>query len=212
MSTIAEPLPPEPTLLEGRRRFFAEQGFPADGGYDEVWSEASFGPLPYAVPNTRARADALRVHDLHHVLTGYAADWRAESEISAWELGSGGGGRYLYAWFIALFGLCIGLLTAAGSMWRNFLRGRGSTNLYREAEPLARLSQPVDRVKRELLVRAGPRRATVRDRLAFALWALVSLTLAAVFLLGSPVLIVVALVRRGCPFHGSSACTGASAG
>lgn len=198
--------PAGPTLREGRRRFFSAQGFPADGGYDDPWAEASFGPFPYAVPNTRARADALRVHDLHHVLTGYPADWRSESRISAWELGSGDGGRYPYAWFIALFGLFVGLLTTASSVWRAFLRGRGSTNLYREADPRARLPQPIAEVRRALAVRELPRRATLRDRAVFGLWALASAALAVIFVLGAPLLVLLALARRMCPCQALRRC------
>ena len=193
--------PPGPTLREGRRRFFSAQGFAADGGYDEPWAEASFGPLPYAIPQSRARADALRVHDLHHVLTGYSADWRSESLISAWELGSGGGGRYPYAWFIALFGLFVGLLTIPRAIWRAYLRGRGSTNLYREADPGARLEQSIDEVQRDLAIRTAPRRATLRDVLAFGRWSVAALALTAVFVLGTPLLVLLAITRRMCPFR-----------
>ncbi len=30
-----------------------------------------------------------RIHDLHHVLTGYATTWTGEAEIAAWALASG---------------------------------------------------------------------------------------------------------------------------
>jgi len=188
----------EPLLLlrEGRRRFFAAQGFARDGGYDDPWAEASFGPVPYAIPNIRARAEALRVHDLHHVLTGYDADWRSESSISAWELGSGGGGPYAYAWFIALFGLWVGLWVSPATTWRAFLRGRGSRNLYGQADPSPWLERSVGDVRRALAVRDGPRPATLLDVGLFGLWTLAATALAAVFVLGSPLLVVLATARR----------------
>ena len=99
-----------PTLLAARADHYARNAFGEDGGFSKTWDEASFGPIPYAVPNPRARARALQVHDFHHVLTGYPTDWRGESMISAWELGSGGAGPYVYAWLIALFGFAVGLL------------------------------------------------------------------------------------------------------
>ena len=40
-------------------------------------------------PNTPSRKRAVRYHDLHHALTGYATDLTGEFEISAWEIGSG---------------------------------------------------------------------------------------------------------------------------
>ena len=69
------------TLLAARAEHYALNEFGEDGGASRTWDEAQFGPIPYAVPNTRARADALRVHDLHHVLTDYETDWRSASWI-----------------------------------------------------------------------------------------------------------------------------------
>ncbi len=60
------------TLAEARRRFFADIGFAPDGGYDDAWADAKFGPLPYTVPNPRMRAEALRFHDLRRELRGAA--------------------------------------------------------------------------------------------------------------------------------------------
>ncbi len=117
------------TVRAARAAFFARNGFPADGGYDEAWSQADFGALHYAVPNSDWRRRALRLHDLHHVVTGYGIDWRGESEISAWELGSGAG-RQPWAWVIALWGLFVGITLLPIDTFRAFVRGRRSTNLY----------------------------------------------------------------------------------
>jgi len=197
------------TLEDARRRFFAESGFPPDGGYDDAWAHAQFGPVPYSVPNPPMRAEALRVHDLHHPLTGYRADWRGEAEISAWELGSGGGGRYVYAWFIALFGLFTGLLGAPRATWRAFVAGRSADNLYRDSAPRRRLPHSVDAMRRELGIgRSG--RARPRDGLAFLGWSALACSLAIVFGLGVPLLLLAALTRRvgrgvrclaRCPLH-----------
>lgn len=183
------------TLREARRRFFVDSGFAADGGYDDTWQDARFGPVPYAVPNPGVRKAALRVHDLHHPLTGYAADWRGEAQISAWELGSGGGGRYPYAWFIALFGFVTGLLGLPGATWRAFVRGRRSRNLYREADPMRRLDAPLSGIRAELAVSRG-RLGTVA---LFTLWAMAGLLGSVFFVLGIPVLVAAGLLRRGMP-------------
>ncbi|MFK7986592.1 MAG: hypothetical protein AB8I08_11260 [Sandaracinaceae bacterium] len=169
----------EPTVRDARDRFFRENEFGLDGGYDASWAEAEFGPVRYRVPNLRARAAALRVHDLHHLVTGYATDWRGESEISAWELGSGWG-RYPYAWIIALFGLFTGLVTQPGATWRAFLRGRKSDNLFRARALGDVLEQPLASVRRGLGV---PARGTAllvqsRDVVAFIATSLLSLSFA----------------------------------
>jgi hypothetical protein len=191
------------TMGQARRAFFAREGFAADGGYADPWADASFGPVPYAVPNPPARAAALRVHDLHHVVTGYGTSWRAESEISAWELGSGGGGRYGYAWFIALFGLFVGLLALPVATFRAFRRGRGSTNLYREPSIVPLLRRRVDDVATGLRIDADGGSwigATVR----FAAWSLLASGLGVAFVLGAPVLVLFGALRRvrcACPMR-----------
>ncbi len=192
------------TLQQARARFFADNGFGADGGYNDDWQDVAFGPVPYSVPNPTARSEALRVHDLHHPITGYGADWRGEAEISAWELGSGGGGRYAYAWFIALFGLLTGLIALPRATWHAFVRGCRSHNLYGEEHPTRRLRQPLQRVRRELGVRRERGTATWRDRVRFAGWATLSLAVAAGFAAGIPLLLAAGAVRRlsalvGCP-------------
>ncbi len=181
-------------MLAARQRFFAREGFAPDGGYDESWSEASFGPFPYATYNPPARAAALRVHDLHHVVTGWGTSWREESRISGWELGSGGGGRYPYAWFIALFGLFVGLLALPVQTWRAFVAGRGSDNLYRVRSVDPWLSRRVEEVRATLAAR--PRRAGWRTALAFVGYSLLAIGLGAVFVAGVPVLVALGVARR----------------
>ena len=111
------PWPDDLSLRDARQRFFVSYGIGDDGDYDAPWQEAQFGPLRYRVPNGPWRARVLRRHDLHHLVTGYAADWRGESQISAWELGAGLG-PFSYAWVIALWGLFVGLLLWPAEMAR----------------------------------------------------------------------------------------------
>lgn len=118
------------SIARARSDFFTRAGFASDGGYQDLVAEAEFAGLPYQVHNGSMRREALRIHDLHHLVTGFATDWKGEAEISAWELGSGGGGRHLYAWNIALWGLFTGLLAIPTRTWRAFQQGRMRSNLY----------------------------------------------------------------------------------
>ena len=189
------------TVRAHREQFWREHGFGADGGYDEPWATASFAGIPYTVPNSPSRADALRVHDLHHLVTGYETDWAGESEIAAWELGSGGGGRYPYAWFIALFGFVVGLLALPMRTLRAFARGRRSQNLYSLSGPDPLLDLPLSQVRRRLLPRAtGALRVADVGRLA--LLAVPAVPLGLVFLAATPVLVLLAAARTGCPCSG----------
>jgi len=196
------------TLRQARATFFRAFGFPADGGYDEAWSEAEFGWLTYRVPNFELRREALRRHDLHHALTGYPADWRGESLISAWELASGAG-RQPYAWVIALWGLFVGLALFPVDTLRAFLRGRGSRNLYSTELTDELLDAELDRVKADMAVRPadapGRRGLVLLDDLAlFGAWSVAAVAFGVLSLL--PTLVWVAMgTRVRCPCAGRRA-------
>ena len=120
------------TLREERARYFEENGFGEDGGYTDRFVVLRMGPVPVAVfPNTAARVRAVRLHDLHHVVTGYATTWRGEAEIGAWEIASGCG-SYLAAWVLNGLALTYGLLLWPRHMLAAWRRGRRSRNLYGE--------------------------------------------------------------------------------
>ena len=57
------------------------------------------GPVFIPLPNTKARVDAVKFHDIHHLLTEYPATLRGEAEIGAWEIASGCG-KYYAAWVL----------------------------------------------------------------------------------------------------------------
>ncbi len=112
------------TVGEARSRYFAEAGFPSDGGYAAKFVQlAKLGPIPLGFPNSDARRKAVVMHDLHHVATGYKTDWTGEAEISAWEIASGCG-RLWFAWYINLLGMTLGWVVNPGATWRAWVRGR----------------------------------------------------------------------------------------
>ena len=71
----------------------------------------------------------MRIHDLHHVVTGYQTDLRGEAEIGAWELASGCL-RWPAATILNLFALAMGLVIAPHRMARAWSLGRHTQNLY----------------------------------------------------------------------------------
>jgi hypothetical protein len=177
------------TLREARARYFRENGFGEDGGYAKRWVAVRLGPLPFAFPNTQARVRAVRYHDLHHVVTGYATDVVGEAEIAAWEIASGCEG-FAAAWALNLYALGLGLATDPGATWRAFLRGRRTRNLYGARYDDALLAERVADVRARLGL--GAARAahapTGADRAAFAAWvcASVALWLASLALVATP--------------------------
>jgi len=164
------PLPPETlSVREARARWFAENGFDADGGYTKRWFRIESKPIPVYLPNLKPRVEAVRLHDLHHVVTGYGTDWRGEAEIGAWEI-AGGCGRYWAAWVLNFGAFGFGLIAAPRRTWRAFVRGRHSRNLYGGEFRESLLDEAVRALRERLGLEGPPPAATTGDRLAFAGW------------------------------------------
>lgn len=66
------------TLRDARGRYFAANGL-GEGGYQDARVRLALGPVRFAFPSTAGRVRAVRYHDLHHVVTGYATDWTGEA-------------------------------------------------------------------------------------------------------------------------------------
>ncbi len=168
MTTYAEAL----IIRDARAQYFAENGF-GDGGYTATWVKVQAGPLPIYFPNTAARVRAVRFHDLHHVVTGYDTMWTGEAEIGAWEIASGCAHHYA-AWQLNLQAMAIGLVIAPRAVYRAFVRGRHTKNLYREEFNDELLSSTVRDLRQRLHLAASIPTPTMRDHLAFTGWAAIS--------------------------------------
>jgi hypothetical protein len=167
---------PASTLRDARERYFAAAGLGA-GGYDQKWVPLAMGPLRFAIPNTAGRVRAVRYHDLHHVVTGYDTDWTGEGEIGAWEVASGC--RDLFAaWILNLYAMQLALWFAPHAVFRAFVRGRHSANLYGEPWSERLLDEPVGAMRRRLALDAAPPAASAADCIAVATWCAIALALA----------------------------------
>ncbi|MCA1564771.1 MAG: ubiquinone biosynthesis protein COQ4 [Acidobacteria bacterium] len=163
---------PESTLRAARERYFDLNNF-AGGGYEEGWVKMRAGPIPIWFPNTVARVKAVRFHDLHHVLTEYPTTWRGEAEIGAWEVATGCAAHY-QGWLLNLLAFAIGLLLNPRGVYRAFMRGRQSRNLYRATFSEELLARKVGDVRRELGLDKTPAPPAPADQKAFIFWSLVS--------------------------------------
>ena len=159
---------PALTLAEARDRYFAVNGFGPNGGYDAPWVDFKLGPIPMPFPNTPARVRAVKFHDLHHAVTGYATDTLGEFEISGWEIGSGCAG-FAAAWALNLSGMLAGMFSAPGRTWRAFVRGRHSDNFYRRTYDDALLQSRVGELRKTLRLDGPTPRASLADAAWFAL-------------------------------------------
>jgi hypothetical protein len=176
------------TLLAARAAFFEDASLGLDGGYGARWVRVEAMPFPFFFPNSRRRVAAAKLHDLHHVATGYRSDWVGEAEIAAWEI-AGGCGPYGWAWLLNAGAFAVGLFRAPRRVFRAFLRGRGVPNLYhRGFADVALQSTTVGALRRQLGLDA-PRQRRPSDVAAFAIWsALVLFCHAAAIALGATVL------------------------
>lgn len=163
---------PEATLRAARERYFEINHFEG-GGYEEAWVKMRAGPVPIWFPNTVARVKAVRFHDIHHVLTEYPTTWRGEAEIGAWEVSTGCAAHY-QAWLLNLLAFAIGLAINPRGVYRAFMRGRRSRNLYRTTFSDELLARKVGDVRRELDLDSAPAPPAPGDRLAFVFWSLAS--------------------------------------
>lgn len=77
--------------------------------------------------------NALHLHDVHHVLTGYSTKLPGELELAAWELASGGCGLHLLFWPDRLLAIVLGLVVCPIRLLRAAARGWRCRNLYRES-------------------------------------------------------------------------------
>jgi hypothetical protein len=181
---------PGDTLRHARDDYFAVNGFGPNGGYDDAWVDFKLGPIPMPFPNTPARKRAVRYHDLHHALTGYATDIIGEFEISAWEIASGCA-DHVAAWQLNLSGMVGGLFAAPRRTWRAWVRGRQSRNLYRASYDDALLARTVGEMRHELGLDEPLRSASAVDVLLFVLASLAGLAIGLVlFALIIPIAIV----------------------
>jgi hypothetical protein len=190
---------PSLTLRAARDVYFEANGFGADGGYAAPWVDFKLGPIPMPFPNTPGRVRAVRYHDLHHVLTGYATDTLGEFEISAWELGAGCK-DFLAAWQLNLGGLAAGAVSIPRRTFRAFVRGLRSSSLY-GSDFEALLDRTVGEVRAESGV-DQPVEASATDYLLFVAAGVAGavvgvLSLAALLVVGP--LLFLGWIARGAP-------------
>lgn len=143
------------TLAEGLTEYLEHYRL-GDGGYTDRWFTLSMpGRISFPVPNIRNRAEAVRFHDLHHVLTGYDTGYAGEAEIGAWEIASGCG-RYWSAWLLNFGSFSYGMVAFPRRVYRAFVRGNQSRSLYRSYSYEVVLDASVGAMREQLHIPSVP--------------------------------------------------------
>ncbi|HEX8196221.1 MAG TPA: hypothetical protein VF571_08540 [Pyrinomonadaceae bacterium] len=163
---------PDLTLRDARAQYFAVNNF-GWGGYDDKWVKVEYGLLRFYFPNTKGRVKVVKYHDLHHILTEYGTSLSGETEIGAWEVATGCT-RSLAAWLLNLSGFAAGLFINPGGIYKAFLRGRQSSNLYHLSFDDELLSQRVGQLRQQLSLDKPSEPPTFIDNIVFVVWAIVS--------------------------------------
>lgn len=120
------------TVSEGLLIYLKAAGVDPSSTYKEKWSRVQLGPIPFYIPNTKTRQKLLRIHDLHHLATGFHPNPKGEAQISAWELAQGGVGFSPFIWSILIFGTAMGVVICPKDTLKAYRLGRRTKNLFRE--------------------------------------------------------------------------------
>jgi len=149
-----------------RAEYFAANGF-SEAGYTDRLVKLQLGPVPLYIVNSAARVRSVRLHDIHHVLTGYDTDVQGEGEIACFELAAGCADHWA-AWYLNLNALAIALPQGTGPLLRAFARGRRSRCLYDREWDDAILDETVGALRSRLTLAPREVEATRSERVAFA--------------------------------------------
>jgi hypothetical protein len=98
-------------LRDARDIYLAENGF-TTAAYDSATTSGSFLGMEFSVPNPPSHQRAIRLHDLHHVATGFGTDHAGEAEISAWQARRGLRAAGMYVTIIVLGNALLGAVFA----------------------------------------------------------------------------------------------------
>jgi hypothetical protein len=156
-------------LLPG---FYKQYQLDDDGGQSSsyVRIELTKKILLY-FPNFDARRKAVFKHDVHHIATGYTSTFKGETEISAWEIASGCR-HYWVAWVLDMHAVMIGMLFNPAGVYRAFVKGRRTKNLYSDIFTDEQLmDMPVSVIRENMLLHSYPekKKGSLIDLLLFML-------------------------------------------
>lgn len=107
----AHPLPAAMSVRQARDVYLAENGFTVEA-YDRPTTSGSFLGVKLAVPNPPSHRRAIRLHDLHHVATGFGTDHAGEAEIAIWQARRGLRAAGMYVMTIVMANALLGVVLA----------------------------------------------------------------------------------------------------
>lgn len=183
--------------------FYKQYQLDDDGGQSSSYVRVELTKkISLYFPNFPARRKAIFKHDVHHMVTGYTSTFKGETEIGAWEIGSGCR-HYWAAFALDIAAITPGIVFNPAGVYRAFVRGRRTKNLYDDSfSDVQVMDMPIAEIKQSLLLNdhMGKEKGNLVDFLLFILLLLGGIIYAALSLLLTPfVLIYTAyiMLRRG---------------
>jgi hypothetical protein len=162
------------TVKKALSDFYHNHGLPDDGGVSKRLAKYTFGPLTVPIYNTKGRRRALLYHDVHHILTNYEGELKEETAIGAWEVASGCK-DYYHAWLFNLWAFAIGLPLYPKSVYKAFIRGRHSKNLYQiQLDKDELMNCEVNTLRQKLNLVQTDFTPKLKDNLAFGVWSIIA--------------------------------------
>lgn len=188
--------PAQQVVRDAMQTYFKTHNLGEEGGLNKMWGKIKVGPIYLPILNIPARRKALVFHDIHHIVTGYSGEWEGEVSISAWEI-STGCGKYWAAWILDLWGMAIGLFIYPKSVYKAFLRGRKTKNLYRNnISHNEALSMQIKELQDRLLLSAYEEKATTsKEKLDFILYSVGAFLSFVIPFIVAPALILYLLLK-----------------
>ena len=123
------PLPAGMRVRDALQVYLDENGFTA-AAYDAARTTGSLLGLKLSVPNPPSHRRAIRLHDLHHVATGFGTDHAGEGELSAWQIRRGLRRAGAYAAAIVALNTTVGLMVASRRTWAAFKQAGSGGSLF----------------------------------------------------------------------------------
>lgn len=152
--------------------FYQQYNLDDDGGQNSSWVKIEFTKkINLYFPNFDARRKAVFKHDVHHIATGYTSTFKGETEIGAWEIASGCR-HYWVAFVLDLHAVMIGVLFNPAGVYKAFVKGRRTKNLYRDMFTDTQImNMSLSEIKENLMLNNHPekQKGSVADFLLFML-------------------------------------------
>ena len=150
--------------------FYRQYQLGDDGGQSSSYVKVELTKKLFVYfPNFDARRKAVFKHDVHHIVTGYPSTLKGETEIGAWEIASGCR-HYWVAFVLDLHGVMMGLLFNPLGIYKAFVKGRRTKNLYNDALPDKQvMDTPIAEIRERLLLNNYSGKGNLIDMALFLL-------------------------------------------